>query len=296
MADTPNTADPEQVADALSKLEAAAGIGGGDDGGEGQPSNGPAGSGKTPERKALTGKQLVKWGETERELDIEELVTRARKAEQAESVMEAAKQLVSRSQAGESLAKMIEGLSPQRQQKLKAIFQNPALLDGGGGDDDEDPEIAALLGNGSSNGNGHRQGQDPEIAAMKAALNALVQKAIQDEQKSSRETLETRVRKAMESYPVFADEPGSKDLAFQHIVTRAAMDRDLSVEDLAAETAAHIQKLVRSARANVAPRTPEGRFNRGRDVFPSLASPEKPPTGSDLSSGKIRENLEKLLR
>lgn len=297
MADNPTQADPSQVAEALSQLEAAAGVSGGSDGGEGQPSNAPAGAGKTTERKALAGKHLVKWGETEREIDIEDLVSRARKAEQAETLIESAKQLVSRSQAAESLTQVIEAMSPARQARLKAIFQNPALLDGGdtGGDDDE---LEALVSQVTKpNGrNGHSQPRDPDIAALKDAVNALMQKAILDEQKTSRQSLESRVRKAMESYPVFKDEPGSVDFAFQHIVERSLGNREASIEDLAAETAAQIQKMVRSSRASVAPRTEEGRFTGRRDVFPQLAAPEKPPSGSDLSSGKIREALERALR
>lgn len=287
MSDQTKKRDPigEATANALKSLETPA------EGDQGPKEESKPGE---PESKALKGKQIVRWGDADREVSIEELVALARKGEKADTVVETAKEMVARAAGAEKLLKIIEDLPEQDQRDFVGILQNPkeilAKLRGTKESDEDDEDLEELLGDQPKkrSTNGH----DPEIAALKEQVQGLT-RIIEEQQGERRQArLTEQIQEMMGAFPtafgrndaLTERDVASREFILPHVLRALAADPKANMRDVIAEQAAGLEKVILNREVKERSKAPVSMD------FGHL-EPPKTITGRDMQSGKLLDRL-----
>jgi hypothetical protein len=270
-------------------------------------------SGATPAAPAsdspspLSGKHLVDWGGSTREVDIAELVERARRAEDAEETLAAAKRLMTKNAAMQAVVDMLEQLPPDEQRDFAAILQDPkgtlqrlrGRAERDDDDDEEDGDDLQAKVDEVLNGKAKRRGVDSginrqEFDELRQAVLQIGHHLQAQLHQQQQQTLEQRVDEAMRSFPVFGEDEGAAKLARRQILMAVRSDPKAKLEDVAAEFATTLHKFAQGRMKAATERRP-ARAGMAEDDEDALVAPEKSFTGDQLMKGDVLSALHELM-
>lgn len=240
----------------------------------------------------LTGKQKVKWGDAEREVDIDELVKAAQEREETLQAKKVVESMLEKNVGAKKVIEFIESLPDERQQRFLEFMQNPDLLDAQtqATTDDDDFDLS-LDGPSQSKKQGKPDRRDAELAELRSKVDTLVGYLHQQAQAEGQRTMASKVDETMASFSVFKENDAAKDFARNFIMNALAANPQADLESVVADAANRTQNLVSKSRQGVVRDVVPPGARNGMSVF----SPSRAPTAADLESGRLRDSVESML-
>ena len=207
----------------------------------GQPSADPS---------VVTGKVLVQWGETQREVDIADLVRQARDVENAQAVQQASREELAKLGIFKALEETKEQWSPERRENLERLLREPSLLDRLGQppaprhDDDNDYDLDTRPPGQPA----PKRAADPDIDLLKRGMHVLLQREHEREQSAQHQDLESRVVETLRSFSPLKHDPGALHSVKGWVMDHMILNPRADLAEVAAQAATTVLALAEGKR------------------------------------------------